>query len=41
MLQPPLDFLLKLPKEQEIVEFEYVGNTFYYWGGKEVVATLE
>jgi Glycosyl hydrolases family 2/Glycosyl hydrolases family 2, TIM barrel domain len=28
--KPPLDFSLKLPKEQEIIEMEYVGNTFYY-----------
>ncbi len=29
-VKPPLDFSLKLPKEQEIIEMEYVGNTFYY-----------
>ena len=27
---PPLDWLLKLPKEQEIIEMEWIGNTFYY-----------
>ncbi len=26
----PLDWLLKLPKEQEIIELEWIGNTFYY-----------
>jgi beta-galactosidase len=28
--EPPLDWLLKLPKEQELVEMEWTGNTFYY-----------
>lgn len=28
--QPPLDWILRLPKEQEIVEMEWIGNTFYY-----------
>jgi len=28
--QPPLDFSLKLPKEQELTEMEWIGNTFYY-----------
>jgi beta-galactosidase len=28
--KPPLDFRLPLPKEQEIVEMEWIGNTFYY-----------
>ncbi|HEY7428932.1 MAG TPA: hypothetical protein VH682_32175, partial [Gemmataceae bacterium] len=28
--KPPLDFLLKLPKEQELIEMEWIGNTFYY-----------
>ncbi len=27
---PPLDWLLKLPKEQELIEMEWIGNTFYY-----------
>lgn len=27
---PPIDWLLRLPKEQEVVELEWVGNTFYY-----------
>ncbi len=28
--KPPLDWLLRFPKEQEIVELEWIGNTFYY-----------
>jgi beta-galactosidase len=28
--KPPLDWLLKLPKEQELIEMEWIGNTFYY-----------
>jgi beta-galactosidase len=28
--KPPLDWVLKLPKEQEIREVEWIGNTFYY-----------
>src|SRR5205823_4805536 len=28
--KPPLDWLLRFPKEQEFTEFEWVGNTFYY-----------
>jgi hypothetical protein len=29
-MNPPLDWLLKLPKEQELIEMEWIGNTFYY-----------
>src|SRR5574340_1053235 len=28
--QPPMDFLLRFPKTQELVEMTWVGNTFYY-----------
>jgi hypothetical protein len=28
--RPPLDWLLKLPKAQELIEMEWIGNTFYY-----------
>jgi beta-galactosidase len=28
--KPPLDWLLKFPKEQEFRELEWIGNTFYY-----------
>jgi hypothetical protein len=27
---PPLDWLLKLPREEELIEMEWIGNTFYY-----------
>ena len=27
---PPLDFKLEFPKPQELVEMEWIGNTFYY-----------
>jgi beta-galactosidase len=27
---PPLDWLLKLPRQEELVEMEWIGNTFYY-----------
>ncbi|MGA2034489.1 MAG: glycoside hydrolase family 2 TIM barrel-domain containing protein [Thermoguttaceae bacterium] len=28
--QPPLDWVLKFPKPQELVEMTWIGNTFYY-----------
>ncbi|HEV3342198.1 MAG TPA: hypothetical protein VG125_17655, partial [Pirellulales bacterium] len=28
--EPPLDWLLKLPRPEELVEMEWIGNTFYY-----------
>jgi beta-galactosidase len=28
--KPPLDWTLRLPKEQEIVGMDWIGNTFYY-----------